>query len=100
MYFYKHKGKQILDLRGDLILTHNNALVKGRIKSAAPAGVTNAKYIQDIPAMNPFRKFRATLAAIRFIWGKSEALSIEDIERENGTVYKCSKPLNLEEKKQ
>ena len=85
MYFYKYKGKQVLDLRGDLILTHNNALVKGRIKSAAPSGVTNVKYISDIPAMGSFRKLRATFAAIRFIWGKSEALNIEDIERENGT---------------
>lgn len=30
MYFYKSQGKQVLDLRGDLVLTHNDALVKGR----------------------------------------------------------------------
>lgn len=29
MYFYKKGGKQVLDLRGDLVLTHNDALVKG-----------------------------------------------------------------------
>ena len=74
MYFHKENGKQILDLRGDLILTHNASLVTSRIKSAAPASVRNAKYIQDIVAMGFWRKLRATKAAIKFIWGKSEAL--------------------------
>ncbi len=82
MYFYKHKGKQVLDLRGDLILTHNNALVKGRVKSAAPSGVTNAKYIKDIPSMGIIRKCRATWAAIRFIWGEDQSLTKEAINKD------------------
>lgn len=77
MYFYKKKGKQILDLRGDLILTHNLNLVTGRIKSAAPSGVRNAKYIPDIAAMGPFRKLKTTVAAIKFIWGASQALDAD-----------------------
>ena len=40
----KQKGKQRLDVRGDLLLTHNAGLVKARIKSAAPSAVRNAKY--------------------------------------------------------
>ena len=54
MYFFKLKGKQMLDLRGDLILTHNDALVKSRIKSAAPAGVRNARYIENVAKMGFF----------------------------------------------
>lgn len=73
MYFYKDKGKQVLDLRGDLILTHNDALVKGRVKSAAPAGVRNAKYI-ILAGMGFLRKIKATFHAIGFIWGENQAL--------------------------
>lgn len=75
MYFYKEKGHQVLDLRGDLILTHNHSLVIGRVKSAAPAAVRNAKYIAALPAMGVVRKLRASWAALRFIWGTSEALA-------------------------
>jgi len=74
MYFFKKGGKQLLDLRGDL--------VKGRVKSAAPASVRNAKYIQNIPSMGFWGKVRATKAAISFIWGPSQALTKETIESE------------------
>lgn len=77
MYFHKKKGKQILDLRGDLILTHNDKLVKCRVKSAAPSAVRNAKYIPDIATMGFIRKVKATLHAIRFIWGESQALDVD-----------------------
>lgn len=82
MYFFKKNGKQMLDLRGDLVLTHNDALVKGRVKSAAPAGVRNAKRIENIPNLSFWQKVRASRAALSFIWGPSEALSKETIERE------------------
>lgn len=82
MYFYKQKGRQILDLRGDLILTHNDALVKGRVKSAAPAGVRNAFYIEGIPAMGFVAKLRASRVALSFIWGADRSLRKETIEAE------------------
>lgn len=82
MYFFKKGGKQILDLRGDLVLTHNDALVKGRVKSAAPSSVRNAKRIEDIPNLGFWGKLRATKAAIAFIWGPSQALTAETIETE------------------
>ena len=82
MYFFKKGGKQLLDLRGDLVLTHNDSLVKGRVKSAAPASVRNAKYIKNIPSMGFWGKVRATKAAISFIWGPSQALTKETIESE------------------
>lgn len=82
MYFFKRNGKQILDLRGDLVLTHNDELVKGRVKSAAPAGVVNVKYIRGITGMSYYHKIKATFAAIRFIWGPSQALTKSTIEDE------------------
>jgi len=81
MYFYKSQGKQILDLRGDLVLTHNDALVKGRVKSAAPSGVKNSKYIL-LSGLSFVRKVKATFHAIRFIWGENQALTKETIDNE------------------
>ena len=78
MYFYKLKGKQILDLRGNLILSHNDNLVKGRIKSAAPASVRNPRYIVDITRMSTTHKIRASLSALRFIWGASQELDADN----------------------
>lgn len=77
MYFYNQRGRQVLDLRGDLVLTHNPALVVGRVKSAAPSAVRNARYICAIPSMGVVRKMRASWAALRFIWGPSQALKEE-----------------------
>lgn len=81
MYFYKNKGKQVLDLRGVLVLTHNDALVKGRVKSAAPAGVQNAKYVL-LPELGFVGKVKATFHAIGFIWGENQALTKETIDSE------------------
>lgn len=82
MYFYKHKGRQVLDLRGDLVLTHNDALVKGRVKSAAPSGVRNATYAEGIPAMGFRAKLRTSWIALSFIWGPNRSLRNETIEAE------------------
>lgn len=84
MYFFKLKGKQFLDLRGVLILSHNDELVKARVATAAPRYVKNANYIVGITRLKPFRKLRATFAAIRFIWGPSQAIDPAKIDRENG----------------
>ena len=80
MYFFKLKGRQILDLRGDLILSHNPQLVRGRIKSAAPASVRNGQWVEDIPAMSMWRKVKASWHALRFIWAPSRALTTEPTE--------------------
>lgn len=83
MYFYKQKGKQVLDLRGDLILSHNPALVRGRVKSAAPAAVRNATYVENIPMMGFRAKLAATRIALRFIWSReNQALDADTIEAE------------------
>ena len=81
MYFFKEDGKQCLDLRGDLILSHNDALVKCRVKSAAPMSVKNAKYILTVSKPWGFwYRVRATVASIRFIWGPNEALKVKPDE--------------------
>lgn len=82
MYFFQKSGKQHLDLRGDLILTHNDALVKARVKSSAPRFVSNATYIMGIPKMGFWSKLKATRAAIAFIWGADKSLTSETIDKE------------------
>ena len=82
MYFYKQKGRQVLDMRGDLVLTHNDAIVKGRVKSAAPSAVRNATYVENIPAMGFRSKLRASRLALAFIWGPDQHLAKETIEDE------------------
>ena len=76
MYFYKRGGKQILDLRGDLIITHNDGLIKGRVKSAAPGGVKNSTYIVT-RNMGFISKIKATFHVIKFIFGSSQALNAD-----------------------
>ena len=83
MYFFKKQGKQFLDLRGNLILSHNPTLVRARVKSAAPRYVRNAKYIDNRTGFR--RRMRATIAAIGFIWGPSTALNPIDAENDVST---------------
>ncbi len=79
MYFYQKKGKQILDMRGDLVLTHNAALIQARVKSSGPTQARNARYVL-IQTLGFFRKIKATFIAIGFIWGKSTALTMTERE--------------------
>ena len=69
MYFFKHKGQQVLDLRGDLILSHNPQLVRARVSSAAPVAVRNGRYVCGLRTRFAFwAKLHVTCAAIAFIW--------------------------------
>lgn len=79
MYFFKKKGKQYLDLTGDLILTCNDRLVKARSTSAAPTKILNASYITNAD-LNIRGKLKATSLALRFIWGKPTPLKQEDTD--------------------
>lgn len=45
MHFHREKGKQVLDLRGDFILTKRDELVTAVAPSAAPKRVRFARYI-------------------------------------------------------
>lgn len=70
MYFHKEKGRQVLDMTGDLILTFNKDLIVARSKSAAPPVVRSATYICDMGRLTFRGKCAASMRAIAFIWGK------------------------------
>lgn len=72
MYFFKTKGRQILDLKGDLTLSHNHALIMARSKSAAPASVIHGTYIVGVSDLGFRAKCRASWLAVRFIWSKPD----------------------------
>jgi len=72
MHFFNIKGKQHLDLAGDLILTHNEELVSTRNKSAGPAKVTGAKYIL-LSTLTRWQKVKATFRVIGHVWDRGEA---------------------------
>ena len=80
MYFFKKKGRQYLDLTGNLILSHNDQLIKARVSSAAPHKALNAKFIVNAGDLNLIGKLKATWIALCFIWGKSTALKPEDTD--------------------
>lgn len=82
MYFHTVQGKQSVDFRGDLLLTHNTAPIKSRNKSAAPRQIKNIKHIDDIARMGVWRKLRASRLALAFIWGSSQELTREVINEE------------------
>lgn len=60
-------------MRGNLILTHNETLVKTRTKSAAPFKINNAEYA-CVKNGGFFGRIYLTFKVIGFVWGKSEAL--------------------------
>ena len=82
MYFFTRDGKQHVDGRGDLLLTHNTEPLMARNKSAAPRHAQGLFYVKNIAAMNVWGKFRATRAALKFIWGPDTSLTQSVIDRE------------------
>lgn len=79
MYFYLNKGKQVLDLRGVLILSFNDELVKTRVKSAGPTQVKAPEgYVKNLGKANFLRRIFITLRVIAFIWGKNKELKRDD----------------------
>jgi len=78
MYFFFKNKKQYLDLTGNLILSHNDRLVKARTQSAGPTKVLNAKYVVNAGDLNFRGKLKATKLALGFIWGKPNPLIAED----------------------
>lgn len=77
MYFFKKSGRQYLDLTGNLILSHNDQLVKSRSTSARPTKILNAKFIINAGNLRIRDKLKATIITLRFIWGKPDPLTID-----------------------
>ena len=86
MYFFLKNKKQYLDLTGNLILSHNDRLVKARTASAGPSKVLNAKFVINSGDLNLRGKLKATILVLRFIWGKPVPLVASDtnLNKPNG----------------
>ena len=78
MYFFLSKGKQYLDLTGDLVLSSNDRLIKARSKSAAPVKALNAKFVLNCGDLTFIGKLKATILVLRFVWGKPKPLVAGD----------------------
>ena len=69
MYFYRNKGQQVLNMKGDLVLTKNAERIATRSKSAGPSRCYGGSWVTDISSLRFAGKIKATAIAIRFIWG-------------------------------
>jgi len=67
MRFYFDKGKQHLDLSGNLILSSNPEFISAPAKSAAPR-VHRARYIM-VARLSTLQRVRASYITLRLIWG-------------------------------
>ena len=78
MYFYLDKGKQQLDLKGDLIISFNDALVKTRVPSAGPKTIKSPDgYILNVGKAGFIKRIGITLKIIGFVWGRDKELTPE-----------------------
>ena len=66
MLFTKVKGKQYLDMSGNLVLTKNEQLVAVTAPSAMPKGIQGGEHA----FVRKGSRLRATLTALNFIWSK------------------------------
>ena len=73
MYFFRKGKDQHLDLRGNLILSHNDVITKVRSKSAGPVGIQNAEYAL-IHELSFLQRIGLLFKVISFIWGKDQSL--------------------------
>lgn len=69
MIFLKKKDKRFLNLQGDFILTFNRVPVRANVGSAVPK-IYNGMFVH-IPKTG---RIRATVSALKFIWGRNKAL--------------------------
>lgn len=68
MRFYLDRGKQHLDLTGNIILSKNRNFIEAPVKSSAPK-VHRAKYFM-LQSLTTRQKIKATFRVIAFIWGR------------------------------
>ena len=81
MYFFIKEGRQYLDLTGNLILSHNDRLIKTRNKSAAPTKILNATYVVDLKHLTFIAKIRLVIMIFKFVFGKSQRLTEQDTNK-------------------
>ncbi len=69
MNFFLVRGKQHLDLSGNIILSKNRNFVEAPVKSSAPR-IHRAKYFM-LQSLTTRQKIVATFRVIGFIWGRN-----------------------------
>lgn len=70
MHFYKQAGNVMLDLKGDLVLSHRKDWPTYGTKSALPHRIHGGHIIRWSGVRG---RLRATWRALAFIWGGSAA---------------------------
>lgn len=74
MYFFKRGGKQYLDLKGDLILSHNEHPIVSRVPSNGPFQARNASGLIMVKNLVTTRqKLKAAWTCIKFIFDSSRS---------------------------
>lgn len=76
MYFFKQNGKQILDLTGDVVITHNDEPIKARTKSAGPSAIKNHVFIK-LHNASFFKKVFYTFYLATYVWRKNQELTAD-----------------------
>lgn len=79
MHFYKNHGKQILNMKGDLIVTHNKDVVSALSKSAGPSQVLNARFLPNVGELRFIDKLEVILIVVKFVFGEDKAAPLEDL---------------------
>ena len=69
MRFSKKKGRQTLDLSGNLIVTRNAELISKTSSSAAPNTVQGARWVSVGESVGFWGRVKATLWVIGYVWG-------------------------------
>lgn len=80
MHFYKKNGKQLLNMRGDIVLTHNKDVLSAFPKSAGPKRVSNVRFIPNVSKLGFFAKLKAIFIVVCFVFGRDKSLPFENIE--------------------
>ena len=65
MHFYKEKKQTHLDMSGELLLTRNEKPVTCNVRSAVPKTIKGGTVLHVAKGC----RIRATLSALKFIWG-------------------------------
>jgi hypothetical protein len=81
MYFFKNKGKQCLDLSGNLILSYNNHLIAAKLKSHAPFRILNPFYVVKIGDLTLWKKIKTSFTLIKFIWMEPKNLLVPTVDK-------------------
>jgi hypothetical protein len=70
MRFEKVKGRQVVDVSRDLILTEDPDIASAKIKSHGPSLITGGRHITNCGKLGLRGRFWASVWALKFIWSE------------------------------